>query len=60
MAFYNTSEFKGGLKLMVDGDPCSIMENEFVRPGKGQAFSRVKFRNLRTGRVFERNIKSGD
>ncbi len=60
MAFYSTSEFKGGLKLMIDGDPCTIMENEFVRPGKGQAFSRVKLRNLRTGRVFERNYKSGE
>jgi len=57
---YSTSEFKGGLKLMIDGDPCTIMENEFVRPGKGQAFSRVKFRNLKTGRVFERNFKSGE
>lgn len=45
---------------MIDGDPCSITENEFVKPGKGQAFSRVKFRNLKTGRVGEKTFKSGD
>lgn len=60
MANYSTNEFKGGLKVMLDGDPCSIIENEFVKPGKGQAFSRVKFRNLKTGRVIERTFKSGE
>ncbi|VAX07347.1 Translation elongation factor P [hydrothermal vent metagenome] len=45
---------------MLDGDPCSIIENEFVKPGKGQAFSRVKIRNLSTGRVIERTFKSGE
>ncbi|MFA7555366.1 MAG: elongation factor P [Spongiibacteraceae bacterium] len=60
MATYSTSEFKNGLKLMVEGDPCTIVENEFVRPGKGQAFNRVKFRNLKTGRIWERSLKSGE
>jgi len=60
MAFYSTNEFKAGLKLMMDGDPVSIVENEYVKPGKGQAFNRVKFRNLKTGRVIERTLKSGD
>lgn len=60
MASYSTNEFKGGLKIMLDGDPCSIIENEFVKPGKGQAFNRVKFRNLKNGRVIERTFKSGD
>jgi len=60
MATYSTNEFRGGLKIMLDGDPCSIIENEFVKPGKGQAFSRVKIRNLKTGRVIERTFKSGD
>jgi len=60
MATYSTNEFKAGLKLMLDGDPCSIIENEFVKPGKGQAFNRVKLRNLRTGRVVERTFKSGE
>jgi elongation factor P len=60
MAVFSTNEFKGGLKVMLDGDPCSIIENEFVKPGKGQAFNRVKLRNLKTGRVIERTFKSGD
>ncbi|NYS59287.1 elongation factor P [Vreelandella salicampi] len=60
MANYSTNEFKGGLKVMLDGDPCSIIENELVKPGKGQAFNRVKLRNLMTGRVGERTFKSGD
>lgn len=60
MASYSTSEFKGGLKIMLDGDPCTIVENEFVKPGKGQAFSRVKIRNLKTGRTLEKTFKSGE
>ncbi len=60
MATYSTNEFRSGLKLMLDGDPCSIIENEFVKPGKGQAFNRVKIRNLKTGRVLEKTFKSGE
>jgi len=60
MANYNTNEFRGGLKIMLDGDPCSIIENEFVKPGKGQAFNRVRIRNLKTGRVLEKTFKSGE
>ena len=60
MANYSTNEFRSGIKVMLDGDPCSILENEFVKPGKGQAFNRVRLRNLNTGRVWERTFKSGD
>ena len=60
MANYSTNEFRSGLKLMLDGDPCSILENEFVKPGKGQAFNRVKLRNLKSGRVLEKTFKSGE
>lgn len=60
MGTYSTSEFKSGLKVMLDGDPCAIVENEFVKPGKGQAFNRVRLRNLRSGRVWERTFKSGE
>jgi elongation factor P len=60
MAIYSTNEFKAGLKVMLDNDPCAIIENEFVKPGKGQAFNRVKIRNLKTGRVIERTFKSGE
>lgn len=60
MSTYSTNEFKGGLKVMLDNDPCAIITNEYVKPGKGQAFNRVKLRNLKTGRVIERTFKSGD
>lgn len=60
MATYSTNEFKSGLRIILDGDPYAIVENEFVKPGKGQAFNRVKVRNLKTGRVIERTFKSGD
>lgn len=60
MASYSTNEFKGGLKLLIDGDPCSIVENILVKPGKGQAFNRVKLRNLKTGRMLEKTYKSGE
>lgn len=60
MATYSTNEFRGGLKLLLDGDPCIIIENEFVKPGKGQAFNRVKIRNLNTGRVLEKTFRSGE
>lgn len=60
MATYSTNEFKSGLKIIINGDPHNIVENEFVKPGKGQAFSRVKVRNLLTGRVVEKTFKSGE
>jgi len=60
MAKYTTNEFRSGLKLLIDNEPCSIIENEFVKPGKGQAFNRVKIRNLITDRVVERTYKSGE
>ena len=60
MANYSTNDFRSGLKVMLDGDPCSILDNEFVKPGKGQAFARVRLRNLKTGRVWERTFKSGE
>ena len=60
MASFSTNDFKAGLKVMLDGNPCSILENEYVKPGKGQAFNRVKLRNLKTGKVLEQTFKSGD
>ena len=60
MPNFSTNEFKPGLKVMLDNEPCSILENEYVKPGKGQAFNRVKLRNLRSGRVLEKTFKSGD
>jgi elongation factor P len=60
MATYSTNDIRSGIKVMLEGDPCSIIDNELVKPGKGQAFARVKLRNLKTGRVWERTFKSGE
>jgi elongation factor P len=60
MGYVSTSEFKLGMKVMVDNEPAVILENEFYKPGKGQALNRVKFRFLKTGRVLDRTLKSGD
>ena len=60
MASYSTSEFRSGLRIILDGDPFLIVENEFVKPGKGQAFNRVRVRNLKTGKVVDKTFKSGD
>ena len=59
MASFSTNEFKPGLKVILDGDPCSILENEYVKPGKGQAFNRVKLRNLKNGAVIDRTFNAG-
>src|SRR5258708_36523591 len=60
MSQVSTNEFKGGLKVEVDGEPYTIITNEFVKPGKGQPFNRVKLKHLKSGRVIERTFKSGE
>lgn len=60
MATVSTNEFKNGLKLMFEGEPSTILDNETVKPGKGQAFNRVKIRKLISGKVLEKTIKSGE
>ncbi len=60
MAHFSTNEFKAGLKIMLDGEPCNILENEYVKPGKGQAFSRVRLRKLISNKVLEKTFRSGD
>ncbi len=60
MATYSSNQFKNGMKVMIDGDPCSMVDVEFVKPGKGQAFTRVRLRNLLTGRIWERTFKSNE
>lgn len=56
----DTSEIRKGVKMMVDGQPFTVVDFQFVKPGKGQAFTRVKIRNLQTGAVLERTYKSGE
>jgi elongation factor P len=60
MATYGMNDVKNGLKVMVDDAPCTILECDFVKPGKGQAFTKIKIRNLKTGRVVERTLKSNE
>lgn len=60
MAQISTNEFKAGIKVEMEGQPYVIVGNEFVKPGKGQAFNRVKLKHLLSGRVIERTFKSGD
>ena len=51
---YETSDFKKGLKLMVDGQPYVIVDFQHVKPGKGNQFSRTKMRSLLTGTNLDR------
>jgi elongation factor P len=60
VASYNTSQFKKGLKVQLDGDPYLMIECNFVKPGKGQALYKCKLRNLLRGTVLDRTYKSGD
>ena len=60
MASYNTSDFRPGLKILLDGDPYLMIERNFVKPGKGQALYKCKVRNLLKGTVIDRTWKSGD
>ena len=60
MATYNTSEFRKGLKVQLEGDPYLMIECNFVKPGKGQALYKCKLRNLLRGTVLDRTYKSGD
>jgi elongation factor P len=57
---YDTSDIRKGLKMMVDGQPYTVVEFQFVKPGKGAAFTRTKIKNLLTGAVLERNFRSGE
>lgn len=56
----STNEFRAGLKIEVEGQPYTIISNEFVKPGKGQSFNRVRIKHLLTGRSIDRTFKSGD
>lgn len=60
MASYGLNDVRNGLKILIDGDPYVIVDSEFIKPGKGQAFTRIRIRNLKNGRVVERSMKSSD
>ena len=56
----DTSDIKKGFKLLLDGQPFAVVEHQFVKPGKGQAFFRTKLKNMMTGAVLDRTFKSGE
>ena len=60
MAQYSTGDLKPGFKIEVEGEPYNVVSNEFVKPGKGQPFNRVRVKHLKTGRVVEKTFKSGE
>ena len=57
---YETSDIRKGLKVKMDGDPWIVVDFEFVKPGKGTAFTRCRLKNLKTGRVLDRTFKTGE
>jgi elongation factor P len=60
MAQYSTGDLRGGYKVEIEGEPYTVVSNEFIKPGKGQPFNRIKVRHLLTGRVVEKTFKSGE
>lgn len=56
----NASDFRKGLKLIVEGDPYDIIEFNFVKPGKGQALYKLRLRNLLKGTIITPTYRSGD
>lgn len=60
MPTISTSDLRVGMKAEVENEPCLVISNEFVKPGKGQSFNRIKLKNMITGRVVEKTFKSGE
>jgi len=60
MASYGLNDVKPGVKILIDGDPYNIVDADFIKPGKGQAFTRIKIRNLLNGRTTEKTLKSSE
>jgi elongation factor P len=56
----DTSQFRNGLKIELDGEPFSITYFQHVKPGKGGAFVRTKVRNLKNGKIIERRFRAGE
>jgi elongation factor P len=60
MITYSSSNLRSGLKIVFNKEPYIVYSNELVKPGKGQAFARVKLRNLLTRKLIEKTFKSTD
>jgi elongation factor P len=57
---YDTSDIRKGLKILIDGDPYVVVDFQFVKPGKGTAFTKTRVKNLITGSVLDRTYRSGE
>ena len=60
MAQVSTGDLKAGMKVEVEGEPYLVLTNEFVKPGKGNAFNRIRLKSFRFGRTVEKTFKSGE
>ena len=60
MASYGMNDVKNGMKILINNDPAIITDTEYVKPGKGQAFTRIKYRFIKSGRVVEMTMKATD
>ena len=60
MGTYQTSDFRKGLKIQIDGEPYQMIEMNFVKPGKGNALYKCRMRNLLRNTVLDRTYKGGD
>lgn len=60
MGRVSTNDIRSGMKIEIDNDPYNVVGIEFIKPGKGQAFNRIKVKNLLTGRVVEKTFKSNE
>ena len=58
--WYETADFRNGLKVEIDGNPYIITYFQFVKPGKGTAFTRTKLKNMLSGNVIERTYRTGE
>ena len=45
------SDFRNGVTFVCDGQPCQVIEFQHVKPGKGAAFVRTKYKNIITGAI---------
>lgn len=60
MAQVTTTDLRAGMKVDIEAQPYNVISNEFVKPGKGASFNRVRVKHLKTGRVVEKTFKSGE
>src|SRR5207302_8744932 len=56
----STAEFKKGLRIVFDGEPYTIVDFQHVKPGKGGAFIRTKLKHMRSGKVIDNTLRSGE